>query len=103
MKNTDFEELLESVREGGRIFRGISKPSRIFHFPEPKVSKLRKRYGLSQPKFAAMMGISVNTLRNWEQGRRKPEGPARVLLNVVSKHPEAVLDTIGFATSRNAV
>ncbi|HET7508933.1 MAG TPA: hypothetical protein VFJ65_01665, partial [Solirubrobacterales bacterium] len=49
----------------------------------------------SQPKFAALMGISVGTLRNWEQGRRKPEGSARVLLRVVERHPEVVLETVG--------
>ncbi|HCE69426.1 MAG TPA: hypothetical protein DER40_18585, partial [Geobacter sp.] len=47
---------------------------------------------LSQDKFADLVGISVGTLRNWEQGRRKPEGPARVLLQVASRHPEALLD-----------
>jgi putative transcriptional regulator len=95
MKNEDFQKLLESIREGGKIMKGLAKPSRVFSFPDPKVSRVRKRYRLSQSRFAAMMGISVNTLRNWEQGRRKPKGPARVLLNVVSKHPEAVLDTVG--------
>ena len=55
---------------------------------------LRKKHGLSQPKFAALMGISVGTLRNWEEGRRKPEGSARVLLRVVERHPEAVLETV---------
>ena len=52
---------------------------------EPKVS---------QEQFAALLGISVRTLRNWEQGRRVPEGPARVLLQVAAKHPEAVLDVV---------
>ena len=100
MKNEDFEKLIQSIREGGKIMKGKAKPSRSFHFPETRISKVRKRYRLSQSKFATMMGISVNTLRNWEQGRRKPEGPARVLLNVVSKHPEAVLDVVGFGNSR---
>ena len=47
-----------------------------------------------------MIGISVKTLRNWEQGRRKPEGPARVLLQVAAKHPEAVWDTVRPGISR---
>jgi putative transcriptional regulator len=102
MKNEDFEKMIQSIREGARIMKGLSKPSRAFHFPESKISRVRKRYRLSQSKFAAMMGISVNTLRNWEQGRRRPEGPARVLLNVVSKHPEAVLDVVGYGNSRRA-
>ncbi len=95
MKKDLFDELLESVREGGAILRGERKPSRAYRFEEPDVKEVRQRYGLSQEKFAALMGISVGTLRNWEQGRRHPEGSARVLLRVVSRHPEAVLDVVG--------
>ena len=94
MKNESFDELLESVREGGEILRGERAPSRSFHFEEPDVRSLREKHGLSQSRFAAMLGISVGTLRNWEQGRRRPEGSARVLLRVVEKHPEAVFDVV---------
>ena len=94
MKKELFEELLESVRQGGAILRGERKPSRVFEFSEPDVRTVREHYGLSQEKFASLMGISVGTLRNWEQGRRRPEGPARVLLRVAAKHPEAVLDVV---------
>lgn len=93
MKKELFNELLESVKEGGKILKGKAKPSRAYHVKDPEVQKLRKKYGLSQDKFAQLIGISVGTLRNWEQGRRKPEGPARVLLAIVEKHPEAVLDS----------
>ena len=95
MKKELFDELLESVREGGEILRGERDPSRVFSLAEPDVRGLREKHGLSQPKFAALMGISVGTLRNWEQGRRKPEGSARVLLRVVERHPEVVLETVG--------
>jgi len=95
MKKELFEELLESVREGSAILRGERKPSRAFRIDEPDVKAVREQYGLSQAKFAALMGISVGTLRNWEQGRRQPEGSARVLLRVVARHPEAVLDVVG--------
>jgi putative transcriptional regulator len=95
MKDDLFNELLESVRQGGAILRETAQPSRSYrHDTVLDVSELRQRFGLSQPKFAAMLGISVGTLRNWEQGRREPEGPARVLLQVAAKHPEAVLDTV---------
>ena len=94
MKKELFAELLESVREGGAILRGQKKPSRVFAVGEPDVRLLREGYGLSQAKFASLMGISVATLRNWEQGRRAPEGSARVLLRVVERHPEAVLDVV---------
>ena len=94
MREELFEELLESVKQGGAILRGERKPSRVFKFDQPNVRSIRDRYGLSQPKFANMIGISVSTLRNWEQGRRKPEGAARILLLVASKYPEAVLEVV---------
>lgn len=94
MKEELFDELLASVRQGGAIMRGERKPSRVFLVGEPDARKIRERYGLSQKKFARLMGISVGTLRNWEQGRRCPEGPAKVLLKVAAKHPEAVLDVV---------
>lgn len=89
-----FNELRESVRQGGAIIRGDLPPSRGFHFNDEDVKKLRERMKLSQPRFAAMLGISVGTLRNWEQGRRTPEGPARALLRVAAVHPAAVLDAL---------
>lgn len=96
MKDDLFNELLESVRQGGAILRGEAEPSRTFDRSEdvPDVLAIRERLGLSQTRMAALMGISVSTLRNWEQGRRRPEGPARVLLRVADKHPEAVLDAV---------
>ncbi len=94
MKDELFDELVASVREGGKILRGQTKPSRSFVIEIPDVKKIRSSYKLSQPEFAALMGISVKTLRNWEQGRRAPEGAARVLLQVVAKHPEVIWDVV---------
>ena len=94
MNNELFNELVASVREGGAIFRDEKEASRTFVFDEPDVSAIREEYGLSQAKFAALLGISVRTLQNWEQGRRHPQGPAKVLLRVASRHPEAVLDVV---------
>ena len=94
MKKELFAELLASVREGGAILKGRRSPARRSRVEAPNVREVREAYGLSQTRFAALMGISVATLRNWEQGRRQPEGSARVLLQVVAKHPEAVLDTV---------
>jgi DNA-binding transcriptional regulator YiaG len=59
---------------------------------ENGVADTRSKLRLSQGKFAELLGISVKTLHNWEQGRRKPTGAARVLLRVVSRHPEVVLE-----------
>lgn len=94
MKKELFEALRESVKEGGAVLAGRRKPSRVVRVRELDVRVVRERYGLTQSKFAALMGISVGTLRNWEQGRRKPEGSARVLLQVVAYHPDAVLDAV---------
>jgi putative transcriptional regulator len=86
-----FEELLESVKEVKDIINGKKEPSRTFFIKEPNPKDIRSKLSLTQEKFAALMNISVHTLRNWEQGRRHPEGPARVLLNVVNNHPEVLL------------
>jgi putative transcriptional regulator len=91
MKKEHFEELLESVKQGSAILKGTMQASQSTEFPTAEVRRIRETYGLSQDKFASLLGISVATLRNWEQGRRKPEGPARVLLRVASEHPEAIL------------
>ena len=56
---------------------------------------VRERLGISQAAFARMFGVSVWTLRNWEQGRRRPEGPARALLRVIEREPEAARRALG--------
>ncbi|MBM4461085.1 MAG: helix-turn-helix domain-containing protein [Chloroflexi bacterium] len=94
MKDELFEELVASVREGGAILRGEVTPARKFITTGPDVKRIRANYKLSQGEFAALIGISVATLRNWEQGRRTPEGPARILLQVAAKHPDAVWDVV---------
>jgi putative transcriptional regulator len=63
------------------------------HFvDEPDPRQIRERMGLTQEEFAAALCISVKTLRNWEQGRRDPSGPAMRLLQIAAKHPEIILD-----------
>ncbi|HEU0053757.1 MAG TPA: helix-turn-helix domain-containing protein [Longimicrobium sp.] len=95
MDDNAFDELLTSVRQAGAILRGEAEPGRAFHFPEkdgaPDVAAIRAHFGVSQQRFAEMLGISLGTLRNWEQGRRRPEGPAEVLLEVAYRNPEIVL------------
>ncbi len=94
MKSELFDQLVASVREGGAILRNAAPASRAFKVDGPNVKRLRAEYQLSQNEFAALLGISVKTLRNWEQGRRTPEGPARILLQVAALHPEAVWDVV---------
>ena len=94
MKDELFAELVASVKEGGAILRGEKVATRNFHLDRLDIKRIREGYKLTQAQFAAMLGISVRTLSNWEQGRRVPEGPAMVLLRVADKHPEAVLDAV---------
>ena len=95
MNPKDFDELIESVREGGRILRGEAKPSREFTFKPEDVQAIRKRLKKSQDEFALMIGVSVATLRNWEQGRRHPHGPAKALLKIAAENPKAVEKALG--------
>lgn len=90
MKTASFEELLESVSQAGRIRRGKLRAGRITTFDPADVQAIRAKLKKSQSEFAVMIGVSVSTLRNWEQGRRVPEGPARALLRVAEKNPKAV-------------
>lgn len=94
MNDDLFGELVESIREAGSIRRGEESPSRAFAVDGPNIKELRSTYDLSQDQFAAMLGISIGTLRNWEQGRRTPNGPAKVLLRVAARHPDAILDVV---------
>ena len=94
MKRADFNELISSVREAGQIRRGQKKASRVFEFKAADVRRVRQKLGKSQTDFAMMIGVSVATLRNWEQGRRVPDGPARALLKVAAKNPTAVAEAL---------
>ena len=95
MKKELFNELLESVNQAVAIERGYAKPSRTFEVEACANDVVRvpcTKLGISQTRFARLLGISANTLQNWEQGRRKPTGPAKVLLKIAARHPKAVLD-----------
>ena len=92
MDAKNFERLVSSAKEAKEIMAGKKEPSRKFFIEEPNPKDIRTKLSLTQEKFATLMNISVHTLRNWEQGRRHPEGPARVLLNVVNNHPEVLME-----------
>jgi putative transcriptional regulator len=94
MNENDFELLCESIRQAGEIRRGVRRPSRTFVIDDPDPKAIRERLGLSQSRFASIIGVSVRTLQNWEQGRREPEGPAKALLRVVDREPQAVLQAL---------
>jgi putative transcriptional regulator len=79
------EEILNGIRD---IKDGNIGRTTIF----PAVSDIRDRVGLSQSEFARLLGVSVRTLQEWEQGRRAPSGPARTLLTIAYQNPQALLD-----------
>ena len=90
MKQKDFDRLVASVKQAGAIRRGQLKPGRVTEFRPEDVRAIRGKLEKSQEEFALMIGVSVATLQNWEQGRRRPEGPARALLRVAAKNPQVV-------------
>ncbi len=86
------KRLLRAAKEARSIARGEAKSSTYrVHLPRDiDVQSIRKQLGLSQAEFSARFGIPAGTLRDWEQGRRVPDGPARVLLKVIEHDPKAV-------------
>lgn len=78
-------EILEGLRQ---IKRG--EVGRVVNVPD--VAATREKTGLSQARFAELLGVSVRTLQDWEQGRRAPSGAARTLLMIAAKHPKVLLD-----------
>ena len=115
MNKERFEALSEALRQAKAVRRGEAAPSRVWSVTrgsngqlhrrqlDPKeyqreqrmektIAATRTRLRLSQNQFAELLGISVKTLHNWEQGRRQPTGAARVLLRVALRHPELLLE-----------
>jgi putative transcriptional regulator len=90
VKKRDFSDLIKSVRQAGKIRRRKMRPSRATTFKPADIRAIRDSLDKSQTEFAMMIGVSVATLRNWEQGRRIPDGPAQALLRVAARDPEAV-------------
>jgi putative transcriptional regulator len=94
MKKELFNELLQSLSEATAIRAKRATPSRVFDYEAVDIKKIRARLHASQRQFAMMIGVSTSTLQNWEQGRRKPEGPAQALLRIAEKRPDAVLEAL---------
>ena len=94
VKRQMFEELLGSIREAGAILRGRQKPSRRIVIRSSAVRVIRERTSLSQSEFAQLIGVSVKTLQNWEQDRRRPTGPAAALLSIIEHDPALAVKAI---------
>ena len=90
------ERITQGLREAASHARGEKVPGLTLHIPRAvDVSAVRRRTGLSQAAFSRQIGVSTGTLRNWEQGRRSPEGPARVLLAMLARNPRIVEEMLG--------
>lgn len=94
MNDEDFQKLVQSVKQMGTIMQGAKLAHRRTTQTDLNVKGLRERTGLTQADFSQMIGVSIRTLQNWEQGRREPEGPAKALLRVVERNPQAVLSAL---------
>ena len=94
MKREKFEELLDSVREAGGILRNQKEASRRLVIDAPGVRNIRERTKLSQSEFAHLIGVSVKTLQDWEQDRRRPAGPAAALLKIIAHEPQLAVKAI---------
>ena len=94
MNEQDFSKLSESMHQAGRIRRGAMKASRITTVEPQDIRTIRAKLDKTQREFAMMIGVSLATLQNWEQGRRRPEGPAQALLKVAARNPKAVAEAL---------
>ena len=94
VKTRRSKKLIDAVVEADEILRGVRKPSREFRVDATSIKTLRARLELSQARFAALLDIDLGTLRNWEQGRREPTGPAKALLRAIRNDPKAVLSAL---------
>lgn len=86
------EEILDGIREI-KAHKAGKKELKSYELKEPSSPQIiREKLKLSQSAFASLMGVSTRTIQDWEQGRRKPQGPARSLLRVAEQHPEVFTD-----------
>ena len=91
-----FDKVMAGLKDARAYLNG-ERDGFVVHevkVPEPNVAAIRSKTGLSQPAFAKSIGVPLGTLKNWEQGRRRPEGPARVLLALIEKRPFIVQEEL---------
>ena len=91
MDNDAFKSIKQGLTEALAHARGEAVAVALHQPGHVDVAVVREQLGLTQTQFAATFGFSVATLRHWEQGDRQPHGPARVLLNVIAREPQAVM------------
>lgn len=95
-KSSAFESIRQGLVEARDHARGKNVGARLYEVlvEAPDVAAIRAKTGLSQAAFAKSIGVAVGTLQGWEQGRRRPDGPARVLLALIDKKPRIVQDEL---------
>jgi len=93
-RTTVGQEILQGAKEVLAAMRGDKTAGRMHEIPRVDVAEVRRRLKLSQAEFAAAFGLSLDSVKNWEQGHRSPEGPAKVLLAVIAKDPQAVQNAL---------
>lgn len=95
MDKEHFDQLVRGVREMKRHMAGkVVRGARTTEFAEPDVRAIRDAAKISQSQFARLIGVSVRTLQNWEQGRTRPTGPARALLKIVASDPKSAIEAL---------
>ncbi len=91
-----FDDIAQGLHEAIAFSKGLEPGARVHRIvvPEPDVRAIRLSTGLSQDAFAASIGVAVGTLRGWEQKRRRPDGPARVLLALIHQTPALIRESL---------
>ena len=92
-----FQSIKQGLAEAIEFAQGQTNGAVVHEFAPLDIKAVRAKVGMTQAEFAKAFGISLGTLRHWERGDRKPQGPALVLLNVVAREPEAVLRALSSA------
>ena len=97
MPSKAFKEIKAGLEDAIAYMEGDKSRARVRHVTVPRIDvvAVRNRTGLSQQKFADSIGVNVETLRNWEYGRRNPRGPAKVLLALIADDPKLVMERLG--------
>lgn len=94
MSKKAFDKIAAGLNEALEVARGNAKPSKLHVPPEINVRGIRQKLDLSQDDFAAEFGFTINQIRDWEQGRTRPQGGARAYLMIIEKNPKLVLEIL---------
>ena len=94
MNDKDFSEVVACFKEAGQLKSAVEKPCKVSEINPTAIKAVRSKLHLAQKEFAVMIGVSLGMLQSWEQGKSAPDGPAKALLKVAVKNPQAVMDAL---------